>query len=92
MSIELEIRIAMLERNLKDAAIAIAKGEYTKIHAIKAWRAATGASLKDSKDYIESFSTKETDNNSSFGVDSRIQRVEDRLFYLEQRVSKLENP
>jgi hypothetical protein len=72
-------RIAYLEANLRDLAKDVACGIAGKIHAIKAWRAATGASLKYSKDIVEAFS------KSAKGFeDSRIQRLEDRVSLLER--------
>lgn len=79
-------RIEILTKNLKDIATDIALGRAGKIHAIKAWRAATGASLKDAKDYIMALSERAEKSQE----DSRIQRVEDRLLLLETRFSKFE--
>lgn len=80
-------KIEMLERNLREIATDIALGRAGTIHAIKAWRAATGATLKDAKDYVVGLSQRAEKSQE----DSRIQRVEYRLGYLEQRVSRLES-
>lgn len=82
-----ETRIVLLEANLRDLANAIARGDAGKIHAIKAWRAATGATLKDSKDYIEAVSVGAAQQKE----ESRLARAEDRIHYLERRVSSLES-
>jgi ribosomal protein L7/L12 len=73
-----EERIELLERTLAETAIAIAKGDPSKLHAIRAYRAAVGVSLKDAKDFVESFAKPKTELLD----DARVQRVEDRLFYL----------
>ena len=47
---------ARLKRELLALARALACGTAGKIHAIKAYRAATGEGLKESKDWVEQFS------------------------------------
>lgn len=79
-------RIAQLEDNLRFLATHIAMGSAGKIHAIKAYRAATGAPLKDAKDYVEAIAARAEKTVE----DSRIQRVEDRLHHVERRVAFLE--
>ena len=44
-----------LRKELLEAAESIARGVAGKIHAIKAYRASTGARLMDSKKWVESF-------------------------------------
>ncbi len=83
---ELLTKIEILKDDLRVVATAIALGNASKIHAIKAWRAATGAPLKEAKDYIESIAARAERSQEG----SRIQRVEDRLTYLERRTSALE--
>lgn len=79
-------RIRYLEGVLIDMASAAAKGDCSKLHAIRAYRAATGATLKDSKDFVEALHHASKQSVE----DSRIQRVEDRLIYLERRVGLIE--
>ena len=94
MSIERQGHIGMgshqlietLKDNLRSIATAIALGNVGKIHAIRAWRVATGVTLKDAKDYIESLSSRAERTQE----DSRVQRLEDKLHYLERRVDTLE--
>lgn len=77
-----EERIRYLEATLRDLAKEIATGVAGKIHAIKAYRAATGIPLKESKDWVESLASA-----APGFADSRIQRLEDRVTFLERRVN-----
>lgn len=71
-------RVMVLESALIETARYIALGRAGKIHAIRAYRAATGSGLKESKEWVEMFpSTPSADY-------SRIQRLEDRVSLLEQ--------
>lgn len=81
-----EDRIRLLEGVLRDMAIEVAKGTAGKLHAIRAYRAATGHTPKDSKDFVESFAVA----RQPVTEDSRIQRVEDKVALLERRVNSLE--
>lgn len=85
MTDDAAIRIAHLEAHLKDCVMAIARGQASKLTAIRAYRALTGATLKDSKDYVERFEAAREPGSD----DARIQRLEDRLHYLERRVSSI---
>jgi ribosomal protein L7/L12 len=80
-----EQRLIYLEDVLRGCATEIAKGTADSILAIRAWRAATGATLKDSKDYVMALKLA-TESPAKY-EDARIQRLEDRLFHLEQRVN-----
>jgi ribosomal protein L7/L12 len=75
-------RIAYLEEHLRDCAVQIARGSASKLTAIRAWRAATGAMLKDAKDYVESLEQREKEVGKT--------RLEDRVYHIEQRLMKLE--
>lgn len=80
-----EARIAMLEKELKLLAVAIAKGEAGKLHAIRAWRAATGALLKDAKEYIESFQQQQP-RTDGYSLQAQIDGLATRVRFLEQRL------
>ena len=68
-------RVEYLEATLRDLATSIANGSAGKIHAIKAWRAATLATLKDSKDHIEGIEMLAKAKIDG-GVIGRIERLE----------------
>lgn len=82
---ETEARIRLLEANLIELATALAKGTAGKIHAIKAYRAATGMPLKESKDWVEALA-----NFSAASAMPPAPSREDRLDQLEKRVGVLE--
>ena len=73
-------RMAYLENELIEAARWLSASG-ALISGIKAYRSATGASLKDSKDWCEKFRKPPTPNFN----DARIQRLEDRVSNLERR-------
>lgn len=75
------VEIATLKELILDLAKHIACGTASKIHAIKAYRTATGAPLKDSKDWVEALANAKA--LQAMG-DSRIQNLEDRVYRLEQ--------
>jgi ribosomal protein L7/L12 len=85
MSEAVEDRIHYLERALKDIAVSIAKNDAGKLCAIRAWRAATGATLKDSKNYIESITTPPVQSSISLETMLRWQ-IDD----LSRRITLLE--
>jgi ribosomal protein L7/L12 len=68
-------RIEYLETCLLETAKCIAQGVAGKIHAIKAYRTATGMSLLESKNWVESFESNSTD---------RFHAIEIRLTALER--------
>ena len=88
MENESDVLIKQLKRNLLELAEAIADGTVGKIHGIKAYRAATGEYLKESKDWFEAREHKALLTKTGF-EDSRIQRLEDRVSLLEACLNRL---
>jgi ribosomal protein L7/L12 len=84
-----DVRIAYLEQCLTELARDVAKGTAGKIHAIKAHRAATGAMLKDSKDWVEALAVAEEIRNAPT-VAERFARLETRLDLIEGRFEDIE--
>lgn len=82
---EAEARIRMLEFNLVELASALAKGTAGKIHAIKAYRAATGTPLKESKDWVEALA-----KFAEASATPQAPPQDDRIDQLEKRVATLE--
>lgn len=74
------VRIDHLQKCLIEAAEVAARHAHMKIHAIKFYRAATGASLKDSKDWVERL------GEAQRYEDQVIRRIEDRLTAIERRL------
>jgi ribosomal protein L7/L12 len=72
-------RVLHLEQELILAARILA-GAGEKIYAIKAFRAATGSTLKESKDWVERHEHPKPQPVD----DARLQRLEDRVSMLER--------
>lgn len=71
-----------LRQDLIEAAKALAGQPGTLIHAIKFYRAATGSSLKDSKDWAEQFRPADlrTEQNPRLAsLEARVLRIETHL-------------
>jgi hypothetical protein len=76
-------RIAQLETYLMEMAQAGALGTLTGIHCIKAYRMATGAGLRDAKDWYDRLSGRSVVGTNG---DARFDRIEVRLHALERRM------
>ena len=84
-------RVKYLEIELLSLAQAIANGTVGKIHVIKAYRSATGMTLKDAKDTVEMIYAKaelaRQDNPQSDGFASIEVRIATRLASIEARLA-----
>jgi len=72
----------------------VARGEDDKIYTIRAYRIATQLPLKEAKDIICREYEKRPKPVESLPIndnDARIQRLEDSVYYLTQRIERIEN-